>query len=194
MRNVEEKYRRPELFLQELLRKYAKGQILDTTSNVQPFMRAIVLAVDPDGGNLSNSDAAGSVTVGDKTYSATVGPTNPPNAIKARVISRGFDRFVTDAEARIFWPMSQNDHISLPLKPGEHVMVMFEDVSFEHGFWLAKVPGNTDANFFDGNSVLDAEEQTKKASDAFFPVERQAPSDAGVTDSASRQRLDGLFV
>lgn len=192
MKATQEKYKRPELFLQELLRKYAKGQLLDTTSNVQPFMKAIVLAIDLDGGNLSNPDAVGSVTVGKTTFRAQVGPRNPANSIKARVISKGFDRFFTDAETRVFWPMVQNDHISVPIKPGEHVTVIFEDQHYEHGLWLFKASGHEGPNFSEGAASFSQVSQTN-AMDAFERPQNDPITDTIASDSVDRPNLNELF-
>lgn len=192
MRTPQEKYKRPELFLQELLSKYAKGQILDSTTNNQPFMRAVVLAVDVVGGRLSNPDGEGTIDVGKEKYKAVIGPPNPQNSIKARIITRGFDRFFTDDDVGVYWPMTQNDHMSIPVKPGEHVYVMFEDEHFEHGLWLFKVAGHDDANFFEGIKAYKSSVE-KNAMGYFEQQEQEQISEEDITDSVSRKNLNETF-
>lgn len=192
MRNPQERARRPEIILQDLLRRHAKGQLLDSTENVQPFMRAVVLAVDTVGGRLSNPVGSGGLTVDDKDYKAVVGPENPQNSIKARVLTRGFDRYVVEQEARIFWPLLQNDHMSIPIKPGEHVYVMFEDQHYEHGMWLCKVPGHVGANRSLGLDSYSAE-LDRKAIDAFERSDPESIDESRAGDFVQQRNLNELF-
>lgn len=190
-----EKFRRPELFLAELLRKSATGQLLEQSSNVQLLFRATVLAVDVEGGKLENPDGAGSLSSAGTSYAATVGPENPRNSVKARVISEGFDKFISDDGLRTFWPLFPADHISIPVKPGEHVYVIFEDRSFEHGLWICRIPGHEGANVFKGATSFVSVDKTVAES---FPDSRSSepefPQDDDYAGDVSRKRdLNGLF-
>jgi hypothetical protein len=148
-----DKIRRPDLLFKEILRKGAQGLYSEIDENPQVFMRALVLAVDVDGGKLENPDGRGSIShelSGRKIeFNARIGPENPPGSIKARVITEGYDKFSDDDEAKIFWPLFP-ETLSIPVKPGEHVYVVFEDVSMQHGLWISKVAGHEGVNFARG--------------------------------------------
>ncbi len=165
-----EKLRRPELFLQELLSKYAAGSLVESSTNSRVFYRATVISVDPDGGKLSNETGTGSVSIKGKDgktieVQAVRGLTNPKNSIKARIITRGFDRFIGNDDLRVFWPLFQ-EHMSAPIVPGEHVYVAFEDENFEHGFWVARVPGHQGVNQVIGSELYNRG-NSKTAADEF---------------------------
>lgn len=148
-----ERFRRPELFLADLVTASARGDLLDRAENTRIFYRATVLAVDVLGGQLENPQGSGGVShVVEKqtlSYKSTIGPTNPRNSIKARIVNDGLDQFMGDDLVRVFWPFF-SEHDVMPVKPGEHVYVLFEDQDFQHGLWLTKVPGHHNANFFKG--------------------------------------------
>lgn len=61
----------------------------------------------------------------------------PRNSIIARIITNAAAR--RSDHPAIFYPMMS--HISMPIKPGEHVWVMFEDPtsSTTSGFWLSRI-------------------------------------------------------
>ena len=68
----------------------------------------------------------------------------PRNSIVARIVSGAEDRRRNpnnedQPKADLFFPMLS--HLNLPLKPGEHVWVMFEDPdgTNEQGFWLSRI-------------------------------------------------------
>jgi hypothetical protein len=148
-----EKFRKPELFLSDLLKKGAQGQFYERDENVPFLYRAAVLAIDVIGGKLENPDGAGVVThnVNGQNIDvpANIGPKNPKNSIKARIVSDGFDQFTGDDELRVFWPFFP-EHMSVPVKIGEHVYVIFEDEHHEHGLWISKVPGHEGLNLYKG--------------------------------------------
>lgn len=156
-----DKFRRPELFLSELLRKSAQGRFHEVDENVPFLYRAAVIAVDVEGGKLQNPGGSGKVTHTFNGKSIDVpaidGPENPKNSIKGRIMTEGFDQFFSDDDLRVFWPFFP-EHNGLPIKPGEHVYVLFEDADFQHGLWISKVPGHEGANFVRG------EKQFEKAS------------------------------
>jgi hypothetical protein len=153
-----EKFLRPELFLADIVRKGSQG-LYREVDEYQPFLqRALVLAVDTLGGQLENPDGAKSgksvshtVDGNSYTFDAVCGPANPRNSIKARIISDGFDQFIHDDNLRVFWPLFP-EHVAVPLKPGEHCYVLFEDENREHGLWVSKVPGHENVNYFQGQS------------------------------------------
>lgn len=148
-----ERFRRPELFLADLVTSSARGDLLERSENTRIFYRATVLAVDVLGGQLENPLGSGGVShvIDNKTlsYKSIIGPTNPRNSIKARIINDGLDQFVGDDLVRVFWPFF-SEHDVVPVKPGEHVYVLFEDQDFQHGLWLTKVSGHDGTNFFKG--------------------------------------------
>lgn len=169
------------MFLADLIKQSARGDLVQRGENVNPWKRAVVLAVDVLGGRLENETGSGSVEhVIDNTpmsIDATIGPTNPRNSIKARVLSLEGDKFRADDDLVVFWPMFP-EHISIPIKPGEHVYVTFEDEDQTHGLWFSKVPGHSNSNYFKGDSsyTQDAPLSSKFADDA--PADTDSDSDS----------------
>ena len=152
-----DKFRRPEQFLSELLKKDAQGLFRETDEYSQFLYRAIVVAVDVEGAKLENPNGSGQVShvVDGKSYSvkANVGPENPRGSVKARITTDGIDQFVSDDRIRVFWPFFP-EHISVPIKPGEYVYVVFEDSNMEHGLWVTKIPGHENMNYYKGSSAF----------------------------------------
>lgn len=157
-----EKFRRPTIAFQDILRKGSGGAYREKGEYSAFMFRAVVIAIDTVGGKLETptgkphmqsgnvweeggeelqefvQDADGTLLA---TYkiTPTKGPTNPPNSIKARIISNNMDQFIADDDLRCYWPMFPGlSNISA----GEMAYVVFEDESFTHGLWLAKVPTN----------------------------------------------------
>lgn len=162
-KNYRDQYRKPEALLYELIRKYAAGEISENTVAPTVFYRALVLAVDTVGGQLecerpnSNNFVEHLMPDGQKQkFEAIVGPKNPVNSIKARILTDGLDQFYGDSKVSVFWPMMQ-EHNLLPIKPGEHVYVIFEDPNKVHGMWFGKVAGHTGLNYVEGLSQYDEE-------------------------------------
>ena len=155
-----EKYRRPSIAFQDILRKGSGGAYREKGEYSAFMFRAIVIAVDPEGGKLESPDGKPQQRSGDKwvegakmtqivtdgnkplakyEITPTLGPVNPPNSIKARIISNNMDQFTSDDDLRCFWPMFPGlSNVSA----GEMAYVVFEDEDFTHGLWLAKVPTN----------------------------------------------------
>lgn len=192
-----EKFHRPEIFLSELVKRSAQGQLFDNEENVPFVYRALVLAVDVDGGMLENHEGSGGVShvFGSKKsfFPARIGPSNPRNSIKARIISEGRDQFISDDEAPVFWPFFP-EHISVPIKPGEHTYVMFEDRNFMHGLWISKVSGHENLNFFSGKDSFAASEN--RLSQAFGDSSRsqdQKQDELASQRTATDGRLSRLF-
>lgn len=180
-----DKFRRPELLLNEFLRKGAQGRFREKDEGVPFLYRALVLAVDVEGGKLENPDAAGSVShnVNGKKYSvdARTGPKNPPNSIKARILTDGLDKFAADENLRVFWPFFP-ENIAVPVKPGEHVYVTFEDSHQLHGLWITKVPGHNGVNYAPGKTFYKATEDGQLAS--------KFDDSRGVADSSTEKKYD----
>lgn len=116
-----------------------------------------MIGVDVEGGKLENPEAAGGVShdFDGKKFDvpARIGPENPANSVKARVISDGHDKFVKDENLKVFWPFFP-ENISVPIKPGEHVYVIFEDSQMQHGLWISKIPGHEGVNYAPGNKFF----------------------------------------
>lgn len=148
-----DRFRRPERFLDEFLRKGIKGGFLERGEGLPVLYRALVVGVDTEGAKLENPGGSGKVPhkIDGKSFDvpARSGPENPPNSIKARVFTDGLDRFVKDEDLRVFWPFFP-ESLTVPIKPGEHVYVIFEDPQKLHGLWISKVSGHTNVNYFPG--------------------------------------------
>ena len=159
----------------ELIKKAARGD-----DDVQHYHRAVVMAVDHDGGMLQNDDGQGGITVTDRNgkerkFSAVTGPPNPRGSIKARVITNGLDRLLEDDDLRVFWPMLPPDQIGIPVSPGEHVYVIFEGAGYDHGMWLSRVAGHDSANSYAGVESYVAPSAPKTAMDSFEPNDAEYP-------------------
>lgn len=169
-------YRRPELILGEVLEKAARAE------NDRLYHRASVIAVDLVGGKLQNPDGSGFVEVprrdgSRKKFRAIVGPENPRGAIKARVLTDGLDRLLTDDELRVFWPMFPQDLSGTPATPGEHVYVFFEGEGTDNGLWVSRVAGQESANSFDGTESYSAPSSPQSAMDSFEANPSEYPKD-----------------
>ena len=173
---------RPEAFLGEMLKKYARDGISETSDAPQFLMRASVVAVDVEGGKLENPSGEGSVSHDfdgkKREFKATVGPKNPPNSVKARIVQDGQDQFMSDDDLGIFWPLFQG-HVSMPIKPGEHVYVMFEDRMKKHGLWVSRVAGQEGSNVARGRDNISSRKQEDDSLSAKFP---DVPSDPAIVD------------
>lgn len=173
-----DRFTKPEIFLAELLRKSAQGSFHERDENVPFLHRASVVAVDVVGGKLENPKGDGKIThkFNGKSIDipATIGPENPRNSIKARILTGGFDQFFNDDDLRVFWPFF-SEHDTSPIKPGEHVYVVFEDSDFQHGLWINRIPGHEGNNFIRGESTFKSDSDDKLASK--FPDSAGASSD-----------------
>lgn len=163
-------YRRPELILAELLQREAR---LEDRAD-RHYRRAVVMAVDMNGGMLQNPNGSGGLAVVDRggksvTYPALPGVENPRGAVKARVLTDGLDRLVDDRDLRVYWPMFPQDQMGIPISPGEHVYVVFEDEGLSHGLWIARVSGQDSANSFKGEDSYTAPSAPRSAMDFFEP-------------------------
>jgi hypothetical protein len=168
-------YRRPETILADLLKEHARGKPADRS-----VRRALVLAVDHEGGKLQNPNGSGeyeSAWPGRKSQKlkALVGPPNPRGAIKGRILTDGLDRLRDDSDVRVFWPMFPPDQIGIPVVPGEHVYVMFEGEGLDNGFWLSRVPGHEGAGAYVGNQSYTAPSAPGSAMDSFEPNDAEYP-------------------
>jgi len=105
----------PSRILSRLIQDYVDGSLDDRTF----LYRAQVVAVDYVGAQLESSPAP-----------------NPKNSVRARILT--LDRYKDDEDLTIFWPLFPFD--LYPIKPGEHIYVLFEDAEEEHGLWLSRIP------------------------------------------------------
>ena len=190
-------WRRPELFLAEVINKSARGELRSEEDNVRIWYRAVVLAVDVNGAKLENPNGEGElehVTNGRSTsITANVGPANPRNSLKARIITNELDQFLDDEDLKVFWPMMP-EHDSIPIKPGEHVYVTFEDESFEHGLWLGKVSGHEGVNFFQGESSFTTSSDDKLNNLFSTEESEEEPSNDKIAGGRlSSKKLNNLF-
>ncbi len=196
-----ERFRRPELILGELIRKYARGEVVEQGHAPKTIHRAVVLAVDEEGGRLSADGPAGRVPgVGldgsTREYASVLGPSNPRNSVKALVIDEGRDSFGSEEDARVLWPFFPPDQISMPVSPGEHVYVIFEDRNFSHGLWLFRVPGQDSANFMLGSEFYLAQPGRRDLNASFdgrTSQVQQVSSDEFTSRMSSRRDLNSLF-
>ncbi len=191
-----ERFRRPELFLADLVTASARGDLLDRSENTRIFYRATVLAVDVLGGQLENPLGSGGVShVIDKktvSYRSIIGPENPKNSIKARIVNDGFDQFMGDDLVRTFWPFF-SEHDIVPIKPGEHVYVLFEDQDFQHGLWLTKVPGHHNANYFKGESSYQVVDTSLASKFGDVPAGSTLSTDVEAGERLISDRLSKAF-
>lgn len=152
-----ERFLRPEQILADIIEKGAKGLYLERGNSVPFLHRAIVVAVDVEGGKLENPQGTGTISheLSGKKFevSANIGPLNPQNSVKARIITAGKDQFTHDDRLRVFWPFFP-EHMSVPIKPGEYVYVLFEDENETHGLWVNKVPGHEGVNYARGRDFF----------------------------------------
>ncbi len=202
-----EKFRQPTIGFTDTLINGANGTYRERGEYAQFMFKALVIAMDTIGGKLETPTGQpdGEALVQQVAYPngrtdsyevknletglVNVGPRNPKNSVKARIISSGMDQFVDDDDLRVYWPLFPG--IDNP-GAGEVVYVVFEDETMTHGLWLARAPLN--GEFDTANQVLMPEEPDGRAplSNA-FPGSSQ-PSSAGAggapgTVSATRDRL-----
>lgn len=148
-----EKFRRPSIGFAEVLKKGAGGMYREK-DEYAPFMfRALVIAIDTEGGKLETPDgkpegdgeleqrvyAPDGQQVAQYTITPTRGPRNPKNSVRARIVANNMDQFIDDDSLRTYWPLFPG--VDNP-SPGELVYVVFEDETMEHGLWVTKVPSN----------------------------------------------------
>lgn len=162
-------FRRPELILADLISSHARSDERD-----RHYRRAVVMAVDLEGGVLQNKSGSGEMSVKTrdgqtKKYPSMAGPNSPRGSIKARILTDGLDRLVADEDLRVFWPMFPQDQLAVPISPGEHVYVVFEDEGLSHGLWISRVSGQESANSFKGTDSYVAPSSPGSAMDSFEP-------------------------
>lgn len=149
---INQAFRRPLIVLSDLLNNELGGQYVKKSDYVPFMFRALVYAVDLQGGRLSNPDGVTSAPITqtvrvnnvESTYTAI--PTysdvpNPPDALRARIIIDNTDIFFNDSDLRTYWPLFPG--LQAP-SPGQLVYVVFEDRDKSHGLWLANVPMDND--------------------------------------------------
>lgn len=194
-RSRPEWYRRPEIVLADLLSRAARDEIPEDDHQI---LRALVLAVDPDGGVLENKDGTGSYgargTDGRRmSLTAGIGPANPAGSVKARILTDGLDRLRADQDLRVFWPLHPQDQLAIPISPGEHVYVMFEGRRLEHGLWISRVSGHESAGSFMGSDSYTAPSAASSAMDSFEPNQPQYSRDDASASMAPAKDAMGTF-
>lgn len=190
MRNAEF-YKRPELLLAAMVEKVT--EVPDRT-----YLRAVVLAVDLEGGKLQNEDGSGEVRIpqrdgSTKRVKAIVGPKNPRGSVKARILTDGYDRLLDDDSLRVYWPMFPQDLNGTPATPGEHVYVMFDGQGTSHGLWVSRVAGHESANSYEGKDSYDAPSAPQTAMDSFEPNDPAYPRDEAYAGLAPTQGAMSKF-
>lgn len=209
-----EKFRRPSIAFQDILRKGSGGLYREKGEYAAFMFRALVIAVDTQGGKLETPTGKTQTQSGGKwidedknmiqlvqgnggpplasyEITPTLGPVNPPNSIRARIISSNMDQFLSDDELRCYWPMYPGAQAP---SPGEQAYVVFEDESFTHGLWIAKVTTNDadeTANQVLRSKTLAEASATKKT---LYPDVNQQPAAPGAPPvKKDPQRLTKMF-
>lgn len=183
---------RPEIFFKDILEK----ESIDAKTRI--FYRAQVISVDLSGGFLQNPLGQGVVSSTDKSgnrrdYKALIGPENPVGSIKARILNDRIDSLIDDKQTKIFWPMFSADIFSSVPLVGEHILVTYETDSDDHGYWISRVPGHDNVNFFEGkNSYKSSHNESSSAMDSFEQPEKPNLSDKEASE-APNEDLIGLF-
>jgi hypothetical protein len=152
-----DKFRRPVIGFTETLINGANGTYRERGEYAQFMFKALVVAMDTQGGKLetpSGLPEGGSLwqqveypngktdqyeVANPETGKVNVGPRNPKNSVKARIISNSVDDFVDDDDLRVYWPLLPG--VDNP-GAGEVVYVVFEDETMNHGLWLCRAPLN----------------------------------------------------
>lgn len=146
-----EKYRRPNISFTEMLKKGAGGQYRERGDYVPNMYRALVIAMDPEGGKLESPNGetldGSALRVSVKSQNGnelanyfvdpTLGPYNPKNSVRARIMTNNMDEIIADEDLRTYWPLFPGADTP---SAGEMVYVVFEDEAMHHGLWVAKVP------------------------------------------------------
>lgn len=204
-----EKLRRPSISFTEMLKKGAGGFYRERNEYTSFMYRAVVVAVDTEGGKLENTGSAptpleqevhdGGKTLAKYTVYSTQGPTNPPNSVRARIITDNIDYFIDDESLRTFWPLFSSPDTP---SPGELVYVVFEDEEMTHGLWVCRIPTNV-VDLTQNQALMSQQLQTAKAnnktilldlmssSDQATVMKSGVPTKVGVRDT---RKLSSLFI
>jgi hypothetical protein len=207
-----EKFRRPLISFTEMLKKGASNQYREQGDYSAFMFRALVIACDTEGGKLETPtgepigdeheetvrDNTGDKVLARYKITPTLGPINPKNSVRARIISNNMDQVIDDDNLRTYWPMFPGADTP---SAGEVVYVVFEDEDKQHGLWLAKVPFPETA---DGNTIKEHTKNQILMSDQLKDIESgkaQLFNDSfppGTPTNPSpvrrRQRLSELFL
>lgn len=149
----------PEQIIQRMILDYVEGRLGDAP---RIWYRAIVVDIDTQGGQFE------------------LEPPNPPGAIRARVLTNGYNAATRPNDLPIFWP--KNPFHITPIKEKEHVYVSFEDEERQHGLWHGRIPHSNDVesqNFVNGVTPyvqnafnhVNAGEAEQIVSEAMVPIE-----------------------
>lgn len=207
-----DKFRRPVISFTETLINGANGTYRERGEYVQFMFKALVVAMDTQGGKLETPDGVpeggalwqrvqypngktDEYQVAGDDGKVNVGPRNPKNSVKARIISNGVDDFVDDDDLRVYWPLFPG--VDNP-SAGEVVYVVFEDETMTHGLWLSRAPLNGELDT--ANQVLmPAETDSKDTLSSKFPGAPPETSDGGsdagtVSPQKDHFRLSRKFI
>lgn len=125
MRNLLNKWhvQNPERIIYQMVDDYIKHRLDDNRA----LFRASVVEIDTVGGAFESN------------------PQNPKNSIRARIITDSYNAVTIDEDLPVFWPLYSHD--LEPLKEGEHVYIIFEDMARKHGLWISRTaqPLNVDS-------------------------------------------------
>lgn len=141
--------------------------------------KAVVVSVDLVGGQLSSEEE----------------PLNPKNSIKAKVLDDGIVALSIE-DIPVFWPMFSHD--TMPIKPGEHVYVIYDSIEGRSGVWISRAPeplrvGNTaidNKNYVDGIAKYLADENneiTEISAQRRIQGSEQNPEEILLPEEFSRQ-------
>lgn len=188
-----DRLRRPEILFLDFIRKGAKGAFLERGEGLRIIYRAEVVAVDSEGGKIENPEGKGSISIVNSAgksvkIDARVGPSNPKDSIKARILTDGHDKFANDENLKVFWPFLP-ESVTVPIAVGDKVMVLFEDEAQTHGLWIAKVPGTVNASDEDNSDS----EQNSSAAAALNVPPAKKPEVSNIDTTPKSNNLPSRF-
>lgn len=201
----DEKFRRPSISFAEMLKKGAAGLYREKDEYAPNMLRALVVASDTQGGKLETPDGVavggalvervvapnGAITA-QYTITPTRGPLNPPNSVRACVLTNNMDQFTDFDNFRTFWPLIPG--LGNP-SAGELVYVMFEDESMLHGLWVSKVV--SDQPDEGANQILMVQQVATLSSNSkrylFMDTQPAPAKDPTPPTAQPRRDLKGLF-
>lgn len=114
----------PATWSAEMLRSYLEGDFGPTPV----FHRVAVIKVDHVGGQLAGP--SGEIRQQEIA--------NPKGSILGQIVTDAADLSTPSNFYQVFWPLFPHD--LMPVKEGEHVYAIFEDLDERHGLWLARIP------------------------------------------------------
>jgi hypothetical protein len=197
-----ERFFRPTYALAELLKKNVGGYYVERDEYVPFMFRGLVIAADPYGGKLetpNGSPESGSLSqvvrddqgteLAAYTVKTNVGPRNPKNSLKCRIITNDLDNFSSDDQLRVYWPLFPGTETP---SPGELVYVIFEDEGMTHGLWVARVPHNLPGDQVNHILISTQLSQNKASKTSLYEPDEQ--KDSTGRPISPPDRLTKLFI